>query len=70
MFTGRLFDYSSVVAYTVLCSLFPFLIFLAVVAGFFGTANTATAIIQFAFVYLPDNVGGNISTGCQGGAHH
>lgn len=44
------------IAYTGLVSLFPFAIFLFALAGFFGDASTAQAVINAAFEQLPREV--------------
>lgn len=50
------FELSGYVAYTTLIALFPFVIFLASLAGFLGDAETVDQFIAFAFRFMPDDV--------------
>jgi membrane protein len=44
------------IAFTAFLSLFPFLIFLAALAGFLGDRETADAFIEAMFEFMPDDV--------------
>jgi membrane protein len=58
---SQAFDYASSIAYSALVSLFPFLIFLASVAGFIGNEHTASELIAYGFTYLPQNVASTLA---------
>lgn len=49
------------IAYTILVSLFPFVIFLCSLAGFLGNAQTAQEVINAAFNTLPREVASTLS---------
>jgi len=48
-------------AFAAFTSLSPFLIFLAALASFLGTAETANEIVDGMFLFLPDDVAGTIA---------
>lgn len=50
------FELAGYLAFTALFSLFPFLIFLAALAGFLGDAQAANAFIDFLFEFTPADV--------------
>jgi len=50
------FELAGYLAFTALFSLFPFLIFLAALAGFLGDAEAANAFIDFLFEFTPADV--------------
>jgi uncharacterized BrkB/YihY/UPF0761 family membrane protein len=59
--TGR--DRLAIASYMVFAasaSLFPFLIFLAALASFLGTAETADEVVDGMFLFLPDDVAGTL----------
>src|SRR5919106_1285652 len=49
-------ELSGYIAFTAFLSLFPFLIFLAALAGFLGDRETADEFIQAMFHFMPDDV--------------
>ncbi|HEX6114931.1 MAG TPA: YihY/virulence factor BrkB family protein [Geminicoccaceae bacterium] len=49
-------ELSGYIAFTAFLSLFPFLIFLAALAGFLGDRETADAFIEGMFEFMPDDV--------------
>ena len=49
-------ELSGYIAFTAFLSLFPFLIFLAALAGFLGDRETADAFIEAMFEFMPDDV--------------
>jgi membrane protein len=49
-------ELSGYIAFTAFLSLFPFLIFLAALAGFLGDRETADAFIAAMFEFMPDDV--------------
>jgi membrane protein len=48
-------------AFAAFTSLFPFLIFLAALASFLGTAETADEVVDGMFLFLPDDVAGTLA---------
>jgi membrane protein len=49
-------ELSGYIAFTAFFSLFPFVIFLAALAGFLGDPETADAFIEAMFEFMPDDV--------------
>jgi membrane protein len=49
-------ELSGYIAFTAFLSLFPFLIFLAALAGFLGDPETADGFIEAMFEFMPDDV--------------
>jgi membrane protein len=50
------FELAGYVAYTTILAIFPFMIFLTAVAGFFGDEQAAESAIQLLFSYMPEQV--------------
>lgn len=50
------FELAGYVAYTTILAIFPFMIFLTALAGFFGDAEAADSAIQLLFSYMPEQV--------------
>ncbi len=54
-------ELSGYIAFTTFTSLFPFLIFLAALAGFLGDQDTADGFIQAMFEFMPDDVAATLA---------
>jgi membrane protein len=54
-------ELSGYIAFTAFFSLFPFVIFLAALAGFLGDRDTADAVIEALFGFMPDDVAGTLA---------
>jgi membrane protein len=54
-------ELSGHIAFTTFISLFPFLIFLAALAGFLGDQDTADGFIQAMFEFMPDDVAATLA---------
>ena len=54
-------ELSGYIAFTAFFSLFPFLIFLAALAGFLGDSDTADEFIAAMFNLMPDDVAGTLA---------
>ena len=50
------FELAGHLSFTIILSIFPFLIFLAAVFGIFGDADTVQTIVAFLFEFAPDQV--------------
>jgi len=50
------FELAGYVAYTTILAIFPFMIFLTALAGFFGDAEAADSAIKLLFSYMPEQV--------------
>lgn len=55
------FELAGHLSFTVILSIFPFLIFLAAVFGIFSDADTAQSIVAFLFEFAPDKVAATIA---------
>src|SRR5215469_6579690 len=55
------FELAGHVAYTTILAIFPFMIFLTAVAGFFGDADAAASGIQLLFSYMPEQVANTLA---------
>ena len=54
-------ELSGYIAFTAFFSLFPFVIFLAALAGFLGDRETADEFIAAMFDFMPDDVAGTLA---------
>jgi membrane protein len=54
-------ELSGYIAFTTFTSLFPFLIFLAALAGFLGDQDTADGFIEAMFEFMPDDVAATLA---------
>ena len=50
------FELAGYVAYTTILAIFPFMVFLTALAGFFGDAAAADSAIKLLFSYMPEQV--------------
>jgi membrane protein len=55
------FELAGYVAYTTILAIFPFMIFLTAVAGFFGDEQAADSAIQLLFSYMPEQVANTLA---------
>ena len=54
-------ELSGYIAFTAFFSLFPFVIFLAALAGFLGDRQTADDLVAAMFGFMPDDVAGTLA---------